>query len=133
MTAPENVVPAKIVEEDDSDYDEIDITKCDVCDNLAVWRCKTCKVAIYCSQECQMKAWIGTEEIMAHVDECNELATTAKEEGEHIGPYSDAQRRLIYAHKGHITKGGHARGSRGGKFKWPSAAHVKSYKKKGRH
>lgn len=112
--------------------EEEDLVVCDVCGDDATFRCSACKVALYCSPECQQIAWKGNDIIEPHSEECSELTELiAMEAAAHIvGPrrYTEQQRKLIYAHGGHLTPKGHARGPRGTKFKWPSKAHVRAYK-----
>ena len=93
---------------------------CNHCSKHALFYCGKCYEAAYCSAECQAADWAE------HEAECGRLGG--------VGPraYTTRQRSMIYARGGHITKGGHARGPHGEKFRWPSKASLRSWKRSNR-
>jgi len=79
---------------------------CVVCMCEGKFVCSGCEKAIYCSESCQREDWFNR----GHKWACSASVGN---------PYTDKQRRLIYARGGHITDAGHARGPHGKQFAWP--------------
>lgn len=70
----------------------------------AEYECEKCRVAKYCCKGCQQTDWER-----GHKTECDMLVGM---------PYTESQRKYIYARGGHITQAGHASWPRGTEA-WP--------------
>ena len=86
--------------------DFMDDPKCEECGNLATQRCSRCKMAWYCSRDCQLRQWKkhkqlcamftqGEESKKSQSDNSSAAAATGQAAAATVGPGGKKKRPLI--------------------------------------